>query len=69
MVAEVARSKALAVALRKVEVKVVAGTVVDLSEFIGTDEEDAIEALAATRDDESDIIFDDEQPASSEPTL
>ena len=44
------------------------GNVVDLSEFIGTDAEDAIEALAETRDDESDIIFDDEQPAASEPT-
>ena len=69
MVAEVARSKALAVALRKIEVKDGGGNVVDLSEFIRTDEEDAIEALAATRDDESDIIFDDEQPAASEPTL
>jgi trigger factor len=73
MVAEVARSKALAVALRKIEVKDGGGNVVDLSEFIGTDEEDAVEAtaaaLAATRDDESDIIFDDELPAASEPTV
>ena len=40
MVGEVARSKALAVALRKIEVKDTAGNVVDLSEFIGSDEAD-----------------------------
>ncbi|WP_418277998.1 trigger factor [Isoptericola jiangsuensis] len=47
MVGEVARSKALAVALRDIEVKDADGTVVDLSEFIGSDEEDAAEAAAA----------------------
>jgi len=41
MVGEVARSKSLAVALRQIEVKDSAGNVVDLSEFIGSDEEDA----------------------------
>ncbi|GAA4841160.1 trigger factor [Luteimicrobium xylanilyticum] len=41
MVGEVARSKALAVALRRVEVKDSEGDVVDLSEFIGSDEADA----------------------------
>ena len=41
VVAEVARSKALAVALRRVEVKDSSGNAVDLSEFVGTDEEDA----------------------------
>ncbi len=41
VVAEVARSKALAVALRRVEVKDAAGNAVDLSEFVGIDEEDA----------------------------
>ena len=41
MVAEVARSKALAVALRRVAVIDGAGAAVDLSEFIGTDEDDA----------------------------
>ncbi|MBO0921472.1 trigger factor [Cellulomonas sp. zg-ZUI222] len=41
MVAEVARSKALAVALRRVAVVDGSGAAVDLSEFIGTDEEDA----------------------------
>ncbi|QAY64691.1 trigger factor [Xylanimonas allomyrinae] len=46
MVGEVARSKALAVALRKIEVKDGEGNVVDLSEFIGSDEADtAAEAL------------------------
>ncbi|WP_125775019.1 trigger factor [Antribacter gilvus] len=48
MVGEVARSKALAVALRKVDVKDADGNVVDLSEFIGSDEDDqAAEALEA----------------------
>lgn len=48
MVGEVARSKALAVALRKVEVKDADGNLVDLSEFIGSDEDDAAqEALEA----------------------
>lgn len=41
MVGEVARSKALAVALRKVTVVDGSGTEVDLSEYIGSDEEDA----------------------------
>lgn len=52
MVAEVARSKALAVALRRVAVVDGAGTAVDLSEFIGSDEDDAVqtalEAATAT---------------------
>jgi trigger factor len=47
MVAEVARSKALAIALRSVAVTDASGAVVDLSEFIGTDEEDAAEEDAA----------------------
>jgi len=46
MVAEVARSKALAVALRHVAVTDGAGQAVDLSEFIGSDEEDAAEEAA-----------------------
>jgi trigger factor len=44
MVGEVARSKALAVALREIEVKDSDGNVVDLTEFIGTEEEDAAAA-------------------------
>lgn len=48
MVGEVARSKALAVALRQVEVVDGAGKAVDLSEFIGSDEDDAaVEAAGA----------------------
>ncbi|WP_188037530.1 trigger factor [Actinotalea sp. JY-7885] len=43
MVAEVGRSKAVAVALRQVSVVDSAGAAVDLSEFIGTDDEDAEE--------------------------
>jgi trigger factor len=48
MVAEVARSKALALALRQVTVTDKAGNAVDLTEFIGSDAEDAAadEALA-----------------------
>ncbi|ACZ30149.1 trigger factor [Xylanimonas cellulosilytica DSM 15894] len=46
MVGEVARSKALAVALRQIDVKDGEGNVVDLSEFIGSDDADtAAEAL------------------------
>jgi trigger factor len=48
MVAEVARSKALAVALRRVAVVDAAGAAVDLSEYIGSDEDDA--ALSAAED-------------------
>ena len=46
MVAEVARSKALAVALRRVAVTDASGKAVDLSEFIGSDAEDAAEEPA-----------------------
>ncbi|MDM7856021.1 trigger factor [Cellulomonas alba] len=48
MVAEVARSKAIAVALRRVAVTDPSGADVDLSEFIGTDEEDAAAEAEAT---------------------
>ncbi|SDS68266.1 trigger factor [Paraoerskovia marina] len=54
MVGEVARSKALAVALRDVVVKDEAGEVVDLSEFIGSDEDDAAEAADATEESAED---------------
>ncbi|MCP2263748.1 trigger factor [Promicromonospora thailandica] len=47
MVGEVARSKALAVALRQIEVKDAEGNVVDLSEFIGSDEADEAQAALA----------------------
>ncbi len=45
MVAEVARSKSIAVALRQVTVTDPSGAAVDLSDFIGTDEDDAAESL------------------------
>ena len=49
MVAEVARSKALAVSLRQVKVVDGSGAAVDLSEFIGSEEEDAaLEEAEAT---------------------
>ena len=70
MVAEVARSKALAVALRRVAVTDGSGQAVDLSEFIGSDAEDAAEAAevagaaAAPSDAATDIaafdVYDDE---------
>ncbi|WP_423461765.1 trigger factor [Promicromonospora sp. MS192] len=47
MVGEVARSKALAVALRQIEVKDSEGNVVDLSEYIGSDEADEAQAALA----------------------
>ncbi len=61
MVAEVARSKALAVALRRVAVVDAAGAPVDLSEYIGSDEDDAAqsaleEAVAAAAGDQGDDV-------------
>ncbi|MBO9553684.1 trigger factor [Cellulomonas sp.] len=53
MVAEVARSKALAVALRQVAVTDSKGEAVDLSEFIGSDEEDAAEEAADAAEQQS----------------
>ena len=65
MVAEVARSKALAVALRRVAVVDGSGAAVDLSEFIGSDEEDAaVEAAESTSGDAatdvSSVAFGDD---------
>ncbi|WP_432458174.1 trigger factor [Cellulomonas iranensis] len=58
MVAEVARSKALALSLRQVAVVDGSGAAVDLSEFIGSDEEDAAveqaEQAEAAQDDAAD---------------
>ncbi|WP_225754039.1 trigger factor [Actinotalea sp. Marseille-Q4924] len=48
MIAEVGRSKAVAVALRRVAVVDASGRPVDLSEYIGTDEDDAAEAAFET---------------------
>ncbi len=68
MVAEVARSKALAVALRRIAVVDGTGTAVDLSEYIGSDEDDAAQdaveqAAAAAGSDTTDVVevdLDDE---------
>ncbi|MBO1751615.1 trigger factor [Actinotalea sp. BY-33] len=49
MVAEVGRSKAVAVALRQVKVVDGSGAEVDLTEFIGSDEDDAQDAVAAAQ--------------------
>ena len=53
MVGEAARSKAVVVALRRIEVKDTDGNVIDLSAFIGTDE-DATEGSDEESDDASD---------------
>jgi trigger factor len=68
MVGEVARSKSLAVALRQVEVKDSAGNVVDLTEFIGSDEEDAADAEAAeaTAEPVEEALVDDSGDAAAE---
>jgi trigger factor len=66
MVGEVARSKSLAVALRDVVVKDGEGNVVDLSEFIGSEEDDAAEA-AAVADEESADSVDSAESADSSP--
>lgn len=65
MVAEVARSKALAVALRRIAVVDAAGAAVDLSEFIGSDEDDAAqsaleEAVATATAEGTDEVAEDE---------
>lgn len=57
MVGEVARSKAIAVALRRATVTDPSGATVDLTDFIGTDEEDAAQADAELA----------EQPETDEP--
>ena len=69
MVGEVARSKSLAVALRQIEVKDSAGNVVDLTEFIGSDDEDAaadesVEGVAAEPVEEA--LVDDSAEAAAE---
>jgi trigger factor len=65
MVAEVARSKALAVALRRVAIVDAAGTAVDLSEYIGFDEDDAAQTAleAAVAEATADETAADEAPA------
>ncbi|GEN79404.1 trigger factor [Actinotalea fermentans] len=54
MVGEVARSKAMALALRQVKVVDGAGAEVDLSEFIGSDETDEVEVDEAPAAEETD---------------
>ncbi|BDZ40729.1 trigger factor [Paraoerskovia sediminicola] len=78
MVGEVARSKALAVALRDVEVVDSEGKAVDLSEFIGSEEDDAADAAAEAElaggeaaepeaeDAATAIPAEDEAPAAAE---
>lgn len=55
MVGEVARSKSLAVALRQIEVKDSAGNVVDLTEFIGSDEDDAAGEVAEIVEEAAEV--------------
>ncbi len=70
MVGEVARSKSLAVALRQIEVKDTAGNV-DLTEFIGSDDEDAaadesVEDVAGEPVEEA-LVDDSAAPAADAP--
>ena len=68
MVGEVARSKAMALALRQVKVVDGAGAEVDLSEFIGTDADDeaADAALAAeSADEQAEEAGDGEEQAKA----
>ncbi|MEP7764917.1 trigger factor [Sanguibacter sp. 25GB23B1] len=64
MVGEVARSKALAVALRQVTILDGAGTTVDLSDFIGSDEDDAAASVVA----DEGIVVDEAEDASASET-
>jgi trigger factor len=65
MVGEVARGKALAVALRQVAVVDGAGRAVDLTEYIGSDEQDAAaEAAAAAVSEAADELAADEAAAA-----
>ena len=69
MVGEVARSKALAVALRQVQVVDGAGAAVDLSEFIGSDEDDAaVEAAGAAAVEGADAEVVETEAAEAEVT-
>ena len=61
MVAEVARSKSIAVALRQVTITDPSGAAVDLSDFIGSDEEDA--AQTALEDAATEAAEGDEDAA------
>ncbi|PFG42696.1 trigger factor [Isoptericola jiangsuensis] len=64
MVGEVARSKSLAVALRDVVVKDGEGNVVDLSEFIGSEEDDAAQAAEAEVEESAESA--DSSPESAD---
>ena len=64
-VAEIARNKSLAMALRQVTVKDSEGRTIDLTEFIGSDELDAAAVVSETEDASSpdDVEADDVEPA------
>ncbi|GIJ00295.1 trigger factor [Sediminihabitans luteus] len=68
MVGEVARSKALAVALRGVKVVDASGAEVDLTDFVGSDEEDAAEAAETATDETAtdEAPAEDEAPAADD---
>ena len=67
MVGEVARSKALAVALRQVTILDKAGNAVDLSDFIGSDEDDAAVAVGADETAaDDDVVVDEAQDTAAE---
>ncbi|NLI19591.1 MAG: trigger factor [Actinomycetales bacterium] len=65
-VAELARNKSLAVALREVRVQDGAGNPVDLSAFIGSDEEEAADDGDDDVDDVADALVDEEPDADDD---
>jgi trigger factor len=64
MIAEVGRSKAVAVALRQVTVVDSAGAPVDLTEYIGTDEDD-VDAVAQAQAAMEAALAEGDEPAAS----
>lgn len=65
MIAEVGRSKAVAVALRRTSVVDGSGAAVDLTEYIGSDEDDAADAVAQAQA-EMEKAMAEEQPSGDE---
>lgn len=66
MIAEVGRSKAVAVALRRVAVVDGSGAAVDLSQYIGTDEDDAADAATGAGVEVVDVTAQAEEEAAAD---
>ncbi|MCV2396026.1 trigger factor [Actinotalea sp. M2MS4P-6] len=67
MIGEVGRSKSIAVALRHVTVTDSSGTVVDLTQFIGTDDEPVADAVAEPAPEPADEPAEDAAEDAAEP--